>query len=144
MIQFERFSFIYFNPVTILGPTLPVQWSPTEPNVFASCSVDGSIAIWDTRLGKSAAASFKAHNADVNVISWNRCLIVLVYLYLEILTCLIFYVVTSFGTSLILIRLASCMLASGCDDGTFSIRDLRLLKVWYPLSDLSKILYHIF
>lgn len=27
------------------------------------------------------------------------------------------------------IRLASCMLASGCDDGTFSIRDLRLLKV---------------
>lgn len=27
------------------------------------------------------------------------------------------------------IRLASCMLASGSDDGTFSIRDLRLLKV---------------
>lgn len=46
-----------------------------------------------------------------------------------ILTCLIFYVVTTFDTSLILIRLASCMLASGCDDGTFSIRDLRLLKV---------------
>uniref|UniRef100_A0A7N2KYI8 Histone-binding protein RBBP4-like N-terminal domain-containing protein n=1 Tax=Quercus lobata TaxID=97700 RepID=A0A7N2KYI8_QUELO len=49
-----------------------LQWSPTEPHVFASCSVDGTIAIWDTRLGKSAAASFKAHNADVNVISWNR------------------------------------------------------------------------
>lgn len=31
--------------------------------------------------------------------------------------------------SLYLIRLASCMLASGSDDGTFSIRDLRLLKV---------------
>ncbi|KAF1887878.1 hypothetical protein Lal_00023886 [Lupinus albus] len=71
-------------------------WSPTEPHVFASCSVDGSIAIWDTRLGKSPAASFKAHNADVNVMSWNR--------------------------------LASCMLASGSDDGTISIRDLRLLK----------------
>lgn len=27
------------------------------------------------------------------------------------------------------IRLASCMLASGSDDGTFSIHDLRLLKV---------------
>ena len=53
-----------------------MQWSPTEPHVFASCSVDGTIAIWDTRLGKTAAASFKAHNADVNVISWNRCLIV--------------------------------------------------------------------
>ncbi|XP_035548525.1 glutamate-rich WD repeat-containing protein 1-like [Juglans regia] len=49
-----------------------LQWSPTEPHVFASCSVDGTIAIWDVRLGKSAAASFKAHNADVNVISWNR------------------------------------------------------------------------
>ncbi|KAF8395181.1 hypothetical protein HHK36_019123 [Tetracentron sinense] len=49
-----------------------LQWSPTEPHVFASCSVDGSIAIWDTRLGKSPAASVKAHQADVNVISWNR------------------------------------------------------------------------
>ncbi|PRQ46830.1 protein HEAT STRESS TOLERANT DWD 1 [Rosa rugosa] len=49
-----------------------LQWSPTEADVFASCSVDGNIAIWDTRLGKSPAASFKAHNADVNVISWNR------------------------------------------------------------------------
>lgn len=51
-----------------------MQWSPTEDEVFASCSVDGSIAIWDIRLGKSPAISFKAHNADVNVISWNRCL----------------------------------------------------------------------
>ena len=25
-------------------------------------------------------------------------------------------------------RLASCMIASGCDDGSFSIRDLRLIK----------------
>ncbi|XP_073311570.1 LOW QUALITY PROTEIN: protein HEAT STRESS TOLERANT DWD 1-like [Primulina huaijiensis] len=73
-----------------------LQWSPTEPYVFASCSVDGHVAIWDTRSGKSPAVSIKAHNADVNVLTWNR--------------------------------LASCMLASGCDDGTFSIRDLRLLK----------------
>lgn len=51
-----------------------MQWSPTEPDVFASCSVDGNIAMWDTRSGKSPVASFKAHNADVNVISWNRCL----------------------------------------------------------------------
>ncbi|CAL5339139.1 unnamed protein product [Camellia sinensis] len=49
-----------------------LQWSPTEPYVFASCSVDGNIAIWDIRLGKSPATSIKAHNADVNVISWNR------------------------------------------------------------------------
>lgn len=49
-----------------------LQWSPTEPHAFVSCSVDGTIAIWDIRLGKKPAASFKAHEADVNVISWNR------------------------------------------------------------------------
>ena len=50
-----------------------MQWSPTESDVFASCSVDGNIAIWDIRSRKSPAASFKAHSADVNVISWNKC-----------------------------------------------------------------------
>jgi len=49
-----------------------LQWSPTEADVFASCSVDGNIAIWDIRLGNSPAAKIKAHDADVNVISWNR------------------------------------------------------------------------
>ncbi|KAK6118234.1 hypothetical protein DH2020_048020 [Rehmannia glutinosa] len=49
-----------------------LQWSPTEPYVFASCSVDGNIAIWDIRLGKTPAVSIKAHKADVNVITWNR------------------------------------------------------------------------
>ncbi|CAH2057008.1 unnamed protein product [Thlaspi arvense] len=87
-----NFLLLQFMPF----PTFVYAVEPTEPSVFASCSVDGNIAIWDIRLGKSPAASIKAHNADVNVISWNR--------------------------------LASCMLASGSDDGTFSIRDLRLLK----------------
>ncbi|KAJ0977954.1 hypothetical protein J5N97_013428 [Dioscorea zingiberensis] len=49
-----------------------LQWSPTEADVFASCSVDGKIAIWDIRLGNAPALSFKAHDTDVNVISWNR------------------------------------------------------------------------
>lgn len=48
-----------------------LEWSPTEPYVFASCSVDGNVAIWDIRLGKSPAVSIKAHKADVNVITWN-------------------------------------------------------------------------
>lgn len=51
-----------------------MQWSPTENDIFASCSMDGNIAIWDVRIGKEPVDSFKAHNADVNVISWNRCL----------------------------------------------------------------------
>ncbi|KAH9648159.1 WD REPEATS REGION domain-containing protein [Citrus sinensis] len=63
------------DPNPFIGHSASVedlQWSPTEPDVFASCSVDGHIAIWDARVGKSALTSFKAHNADVNVISWNR------------------------------------------------------------------------
>lgn len=50
-----------------------IQWSPTELTVFASCSVDRSIRIWDTRdSSKSQLEMAAAHNADVNVISWNR------------------------------------------------------------------------
>ncbi|WVZ54623.1 hypothetical protein U9M48_005390 [Paspalum notatum var. saurae] len=73
-----------------------LQWSPTEADLFASCSVDDTIAIWDIRKGKKPCISVKAHKADVNVISWNR--------------------------------LASCMIASGCDDGSFSVSDLRLIE----------------
>lgn len=50
-----------------------LQWSPTEPNVFASCSVDKSIRFWDTRQRKSSALAIpNAHESDVNVISWNK------------------------------------------------------------------------
>ncbi|KAG9147508.1 hypothetical protein Leryth_007307 [Lithospermum erythrorhizon] len=49
-----------------------LQWCPTIPSVFASCSVDGSVAIWDIRTGRSPEATIKAHEADVNVISWSR------------------------------------------------------------------------
>lgn len=110
--------------------------------MFASCSVDGTIAIWDTRLGKSAATSFKAHNADVNVISWNRCLIVLVFLYLEILACIIFYVLTSFGTSLILLGwLAVCWhLDVMMAHFLFAISDC----LRYPLSDLRYCIIYLF
>ncbi|GFP96090.1 glutamate-rich WD repeat-containing protein 1, partial [Phtheirospermum japonicum] len=62
------------DPNSFIGHTASVfvlQWSPTEPFVFASCSVDGNIAIWDIRVGKSPAVSIKAHKANVNVITWN-------------------------------------------------------------------------
>lgn len=48
-----------------------IQWSPNEPNVFTSCSVDKTIKIWDTRL-RQPALGIEAHSEDVNVISWNR------------------------------------------------------------------------
>lgn len=51
-----------------------LQWSPSEPTVFASCSADRSIQIWDVRTKgrKSVAGIVVAHESDVNVISWNK------------------------------------------------------------------------
>lgn len=51
-----------------------LQWSPSEPTVFASCSADQSVRVWDVRSKgrKSVAGMDVAHSSDVNVISWNR------------------------------------------------------------------------
>ena len=49
-----------------------IQWSPTEGNVFASCSVDRTLRIWDSRVRTAPQLSVTAHATDVNVISWNR------------------------------------------------------------------------
>lgn len=46
-----------------------LHWSPTEADIFASCSMDGKICIWDIKTGKHPIIYVKAENADVNVIS---------------------------------------------------------------------------
>ncbi len=48
-----------------------IVWSPVEPTVFASCSVDGTLRIWDIRDARKSQLHVKAHNCDVNVLSWN-------------------------------------------------------------------------
>jgi ribosome assembly protein RRB1 len=79
-------------------PVEDIQWSPSESTVFASCSSDKSVRVWDVRAKgrKSAAQIVRAHDSDVNVMSWNR------------------------GTSY--------LLATGGDEGGIKIWDLRNLK----------------
>jgi len=68
-----------FNPLSqpFLSHTSSIediQWSPSEPTVFASCSADCTVQVWDVRSrGRQSVAGIDpAHEADVNVISWNK------------------------------------------------------------------------
>lgn len=62
------------NKQPMIGHTKSVediQWSPMQDNIFASCSADGTVCIWDARNNR-VGVKFKVSDTDVNVISWNR------------------------------------------------------------------------
>ncbi|CAD6906402.1 unnamed protein product [Tilletia controversa] len=85
-----------------------LQWSPAEPTVFASCSADRSIRIWDVRVKsrQSVLAVEAAHEQDVNVISWNH--------------------------------LTDYLLLSGGDEGGLNVWDLRSLASSKPSAATGK------
>jgi len=55
------------------GSVEDIQWSPTESNVFASASSDGTVKVWDVRSkSRKPQLSVQISNTDVNVLSWSR------------------------------------------------------------------------
>ncbi|KAH9256518.1 hypothetical protein BASA81_005433 [Batrachochytrium salamandrivorans] len=54
------------------GSVEDVQWSPSQENCFATCGVDGTIKIWDTRAPeRKHSLSQRGHDQDINVLAWN-------------------------------------------------------------------------
>lgn len=81
-----------------------LQWSPNEANVLASCSVDRSIRVWDTRAPPAKACMITCTDAHANDIN-----------------------VISWNRN-------EPLIASGGDDGTLHIWDLRQIQTQQPVA----------
>ena len=53
------------------GSVEDLVWSPTEARVFASCSTDKTVMLWDARGKKTPVMTIRGHQDEVNVMSWN-------------------------------------------------------------------------
>lgn len=47
-----------------------ISLKPGDRNVFASCSVDQTVKVWDIRTPKSSVSTFKVHTGDINAIEF--------------------------------------------------------------------------
>eukprot|EP01053_Blabericola_migrator_P012100 Blabericola_migrator_1__12099@NODE_745_length_6664_cov_146_664090_g535_i0_p2_GENE_NODE_745_length_6664_cov_146_664090_g535_i0NODE_745_length_6664_cov_146_664090_g535_i0_p2_ORF_typecomplete_len493_score88_66WD40/PF00400_32/0_014WD40/PF00400_32/0_29WD40/PF00400_32/3e07WD40/PF00400_32/2_1WD40/PF00400_32/0_0014ANAPC4_WD40/PF12894_7/0_76ANAPC4_WD40/PF12894_7/0_00079ANAPC4_WD40/PF12894_7/1e07ANAPC4_WD40/PF12894_7/0_002Ge1_WD40/PF16529_5/1_3Ge1_WD40/PF16529_5/6_9e02Ge1_WD40/PF16529_5/0_0036Ge1_WD40/PF1 len=54
------------------GSVEGLAWKGDDPNVLASGSTDKSIIIWDLRTGGAGVKIAKAHDGDVNTLSFNK------------------------------------------------------------------------
>jgi len=79
-----------------------IAWSPFDRGVFATCSVDRSIRVWDERAKGPSTIIPKAHSSDVNVISFNP---------------------HNIGKKDVKVK--NVLLASGGDDGAVKVWDIR-------------------
>ena len=48
-----------------------IEWSPCEPNVFATVDTTGHLSVWHDQKSRPMI-SFKAHDAEINTVSWNK------------------------------------------------------------------------
>lgn len=122
-----------------------IEWSPVEANVFLSSSCDSTMRVWDVRRKDGAALCVhEGHDFDVNVVSWNRRADALASVHTRVLglspaTCAC---ATRETPERRVCRNVNYLVASGADDGTFRIWDLRTFSQSEAPTPVAKFNWH--